>query len=1394
MSGPRIVGAAAEGEGAGDVTYAIDTTTYGTAVSDLDLLLLPIETAAESVTWPVGWALAVGDNGQSAASTVGTAGASTATAVYLGYKVALRRTCTAATTDIITCVDHKLQAGGAVRFTTTTTLPTGLVAGTTYYATAGTITADTFKVSDTLAHALAGTNIVDITSTGSGTHTVLDAPVLIVDVGDHQIGQLFNVVDYDRHSIFGPCAVSNTTSSTATVTAPAVTTANPGCGVLAFAAGSLDSATWQGNTGAWTNANVTWDTALIPGFASASGNGGQFWGILGVNATPGNIGTSTQAWGTAMAEQAFLTIVINPPRPWLRGSTAPVSGLSTTSPAATLIGDMVVCVTWERAGAGSPTHTLQSGFTEIRTHAHDDGSTDGRLSVAYKVATADGANVYAAYTTSGSGTVYTACYVLKKGTFSKTGILSNSVTDTTSAAPNAPAVTSHTGDYFHVSIVAWHLSTAATVTTTVPSNTPALVKLWDIAGSADVELAAAYLQAGEEANSTIDIGAWTDNVTPNGSCAMSISIPAVFEGTGSAAGTSTAAAVGVSSASVGAADGTSTATAVGASTAEAAGSSTAVATATATGLATSVATGAAAGIATATAVGAATAVGVGASAGTSTAATVGESTATAAGASSGVATATATGEAIAVGVGSAAGVATATATGESTAVGTGAAAGTSTASAEAVVGDSVGFAAGTSTAAAIGESAAVAVGASAGSGTAAAVGESTAVGVGAAAGSSTATAVGAPLGIGVGSATGSSAATAEGSNIAEAVGAAAGTSTATAEGETDQSTGIATGTSTATAIGSSVAVAVGSAAGTSTAAAYELIVSTGGFVPGAALPKAKNKQPKFKTPKPVVQIYVRLANVVVRDGRDLELPTIATVAPKPSPRAVFFVFADTVVRGGAVTDLPAIESRVDSPERVDSTTITIGAVDARAESTATIDAQTLTQQAPAIVAPVLLVLAVVDCIGDSNAEIEARKIALGEAAGVGGATTAIEADATCSGAVYATAESEAWIYTDGPIAEVYPRGESTVALSAIAPATAATRPAGEAAAMLAARTVAMGNSNATAGSVIYLDAHRTETPEASFRRLSAQLGAPVGVILPFPEPRAEPRADVAPAVHHVVSRVLVRAKSGVGHDHRRRKPPRVRPPTLIEADYAKRIIGILHAQRAMLEPVLAEVPQLVASAHGIRLDAGEGRRVRMLLDMVRDRMGGEAKRVAERASGDIAYRVSIHGLAELARQTQAAIGMELTFRDAKLPEAIEHFVHENVALIKRLESNALADVEQLVLRAVADPDLARQLSTDLVARYAVHENHARLIASDQVTTLAAKLARQRHQEIGVTRFKWRTMRDSRVRPTHAHREGKIYSYTGEGKPPEFPGQAVRCRCYEEAIFDELMDLIRSARG
>lgn len=85
-------------------------------------------------------------------------------------------TMTIATPGVITWTAHGLKVGTGISFSTTGALPTGLVAGTTYYIKA-VLDANTF----TLAATVGGT-VIATTGTQSGVHTASTVPTSTTDI------------------------------------------------------------------------------------------------------------------------------------------------------------------------------------------------------------------------------------------------------------------------------------------------------------------------------------------------------------------------------------------------------------------------------------------------------------------------------------------------------------------------------------------------------------------------------------------------------------------------------------------------------------------------------------------------------------------------------------------------------------------------------------------------------------------------------------------------------------------------------------------------------------------------------------------------------------------------------------------------------------------------------------------------------------------------------------------------------------------------------------------------------------------------------------------------------------------------------------------------------------
>ena len=210
--------------------------------------------------------------------------------------------------------------------------------------------------------------------------------------------------------------------------------------------------------------------------------------------------------------------------PTIIGVTDTVVGMASTSHASTSVGDLVIVGVWERAGAGIPNHTLQAGFIELFSQSHNDGSTDGRLSVACKIATASGANSYTPYTSSVGTDTWSCSIVLDEGTFALHHRVATGVSTTGTTAPNPPSTGNFgvSADWLVIVFAGWHLTADQTLTPTAPTNYTLQADL-NAADNGDLAMATRAITGGPALE---DPGGWADNQTPNGSAGITVAIMA----------------------------------------------------------------------------------------------------------------------------------------------------------------------------------------------------------------------------------------------------------------------------------------------------------------------------------------------------------------------------------------------------------------------------------------------------------------------------------------------------------------------------------------------------------------------------------------------------------------------------------------------------------------------------------------------------------------------------------------------------------------------------------------------------------------------------------------------------------------------------------------------------
>lgn len=154
-------------------------------------------------------------------------------------------------------------------------------------------------------------------------------------------------------------------------------------------------------------------------------------------------------------------------------------------------------------------------------------------------------------------------------------------------------------------------------------------------------------------------------------------------------------------------------------------------------------------------------------------------------------------------------------------------------------------------------------------------------------------------------------------------------------------------------------------------------------------------------------------------------------------------------------------------------------------------------------------------------------------------------------------------------------------------------------------------------------------------------------------------------------------------------------------------------------------------------------------------------------------------------------------QDAEIDDLKEMWVSQNLDLIKSIDQQTLQRLKQAMTDAIlnnVDKGLLTKYLTEELQKIAnLEENRAVLIGTDQVGKLNGTLSRYRQENAGIESYIWETCHDSRVRPSHADRQG--HKYTWSNPPPGgHPGMPIRCRCVALPVIDVDKIPIRAKSG
>ena len=153
--------------------------------------------------------------------------------------------------------------------------------------------------------------------------------------------------------------------------------------------------------------------------------------------------------------------------------------------------------------------------------------------------------------------------------------------------------------------------------------------------------------------------------------------------------------------------------------------------------------------------------------------------------------------------------------------------------------------------------------------------------------------------------------------------------------------------------------------------------------------------------------------------------------------------------------------------------------------------------------------------------------------------------------------------------------------------------------------------------------------------------------------------------------------------------------------------------------------------------------------------------------------------------------------------AIRKWIEENVQKIRTIPNQTLDEMREILNEGFRQGSSIRDISKKIQEAYNMSKHNAELLARDQIASLNAQITKYQQTDAGVSKYKWSTSHDARVRDCHKALNGKIFDWND---PPEMwydtkskgrvytgrrchPGEDYCCRCVAIPQFDlETIDL------
>ena len=283
------------------------------------------------------------------------------------------------------------------------------------------------------------------------------------------------------------------------------------------------------------------------------------------------------------------------------------------------------------------------------------------------------------------------------------------------------------------------------------------------------------------------------------------------------------------------------------------------------------------------------------------------------------------------------------------------------------------------------------------------------------------------------------------------------------------------------------------------------------------------------------------------------------------------------------------------------------------------------------------------------------------------------------------------------------------------------------------------------------------------------------------------------------------AVNGVKEEEKE-KIPRRHPvyPISAERELARVYLPIANIIRKKSKPYLDRIMAVykVWADENVRTDARISMQdaVAMILEEYGDDIMGDidVKGITDKVNRTARYarRISVRDWKAL---VDNALRMQIDepFYMEQTEDLINKWVYDSVQSIMGYPQEYLNKIQETIIWGYTTKQPMVNVYRRIEKITGDTKAHARMIARDQMGTLNYQMTRYEHESMGVSKYRWITKNDARVRDCHRILHGHIFDWNN---PPAqwyitksrgvvytgfaHPGSAYGCRCVAQPVFNE----------